>query len=156
MTIDIAREAARQAAVADTVTRVAHHIDSRDWPALRRLYAGRVTTDYTSLFGGEIQEQSADALIEAWRGLLTRLDATQHLLGPISVRLDAGRARAECHVRGYHYLDNAPGGSEWMVAGHYVFELAASDERWQIDSMTLVTYYQAGNRQLLQETARPR
>jgi hypothetical protein len=155
-TLHMDAEVAREGAIRDTVTGVAHHIDGRDWPALRRLYAERVTTDYTSLFGGEIQQQPADALIEAWRALLSPLDATQHLLGPISVQLEGPRARAECHVRGYHYRDRTPGGDEWMVAGHYVFELSASGERWQIDAMTLITFYQTGNRQLLREAAQPR
>lgn len=143
----------REAAVRDSVTRVAHHIDARDWPRLRSLYADEVTTDYTSLFGGEVQRQPADALIDAWRGILTPLQATQHLLGPVSVQLEGDRARAECHVRGYHYLDGAPGGNEWLVAGHYVFELSEAGARWRIEKMTLVTYHQAGNRQLLQEAA---
>ncbi|HWO14576.1 MAG TPA: nuclear transport factor 2 family protein [Polyangiaceae bacterium] len=149
-------EAAREAAVRDIVTRVAHHIDARDWSKLRSLYAERVTTDYTSLFGGEVQQQAADALIETWRGVLGPLRATQHLLGPISVLLDGDYARAECHVRGYHYRDGLPGGSEWMVAGHYVFELSVRDAGWQIDAMTLHTYYQTGNRQLLEQAAQAR
>jgi SnoaL-like protein len=156
ITPDTTRKVVRENAIRDTVSRVAHHIDGRDWPGLRSLFATRVTTDYTSLFGGEIQQQLGDALIEAWRGLLTPLDATQHLLGPISVQLGPDRARAECHVRGYHFREALPGGDEWMVAGHYVFELAPSGDRWLIEAVTLQTFYQSGNRQLLQQAAQPR
>ena len=52
--------------------------------------------------------------------------------------------------------DGLPGGSEWMVAGHYVFELSVRDAGWQIDAMTLHTYYQTGNRQLLEQAAQAR
>jgi len=52
------------------VTRVAHHIDARRWPELRALFSDTVETDYTSLFGGEVQRQNASELMEAWKRLL--------------------------------------------------------------------------------------
>lgn len=137
------------------IGRLVHAIDLRHWSELRNLLAGEVTTDYTSLFGGEVQRQSADDLIAAWRTLLTPLDATQHLLGPIDAQLSDRRAgaTATCHVRGYHVRRGAPGGDEWMVAGHYRFELTDSGSSWRIASITLHTLYQTGNRMLLQHAA---
>jgi hypothetical protein len=81
-----------------------------------------VQTDYTSLFGGAIQNQGADDLLAGWRSLLGSV-VTQHFLGPIEVELTGQVARAECHVRAYHMKKGAAGGDEWMVGGHYVFEL---------------------------------
>src|SRR5262245_42802072 len=96
-------DATRVFAVQSVVTRVVHHIDRRRWPELRALFADTVETDYTSLFGGEVTRQSADDLVlGGWRTLLSPLDATQHLLGPIDVAFDGSLAIAECHVRGYH------------------------------------------------------
>lgn len=143
----------RRQAVRDAVTRVAHSIDFRRWDALRALYAERVTTDYTSLFGGDPQEQPGDALIDGWRRMLSPLDATQHLLGPVDVRLQADAATAECHVRGYHFKTGAAGGDEWMVAGQWVIELMDRAGVWQITGMTLRTLYQTGNRDLLRQAA---
>lgn len=143
----------QEAAVRRVVTGVAHEIDARRWPQLRALFADHVTTDYTSLFGGEIQRQPGDALVEGWRTVLSPLQATQHLLGPIDVEVRGAAARAECHVRGHHWAPGAPGGPEWMVAGHYVFELALAGGGWRITSMTLRTAYQTGNAALLQEAA---
>jgi hypothetical protein len=139
--------------VREAVARVAHTIDARRWAELRALFADEVETDYTSLFGGQVQRQGGDVLIETWRKLLSPLRATQHLLGPVEVRLEGPRARAECHVRGYHYLEGLPGGPEWMVAGHYLFELVEAAGQWRIAKMTLQAYYQTGNRNLLQEAA---
>ena len=50
-------------AVQTVVTRVAHTIDGRRWPELRALFADTVQTDYTSLFGGEVQDQAVDDLM---------------------------------------------------------------------------------------------
>src|SRR5262245_16798586 len=114
-----------------TVTGVAHCIDRKAWRELRELFADKVRTDYTSLFGGKPQEQTGDALIDAWRKLLTPI-VTQHLLGPITLSIEGASATAHCHVRGYHVVKGAPGGDEWMVAGHYVTRLATEASAWRI------------------------
>lgn len=134
------------------VAGVAHHIDARDWTALRSLFADEVETDYTSLFGGEVQRQPADDLMSAWQGLLTPV-VTQHHLGPVVIEAKGARAVARCHVRGHHFHPPAPGGDTWMVAGHYVFDLERQADGWKIRRMTLRTLYQTGNRALLQEAA---
>ncbi len=136
-------------AIEATVTGVSHFIDHKQWSELRRLYADSVQTDYTSLFGGEVQDQRGDALIVAWRTLLTPI-VTQHLLGPITVDVSGDSATARCHVRGYHYAKGASGGDEWMVAGHYVFRLANEGGTWKIRAMKLETFYQTGNMKLLE------
>lgn len=138
----------------DVVVGVAHYIDGRQWEALRMLFADVVVVDYTSLFGGEVQTTPGDELIDGWRQLLTPLDATQHLLGPVIVDCDAraGVASARCHVRGYHYLAEAEGGPTWTVAGHYRFRLRKGDgAQWRIAAMALDTYYQTGNANILEE-----
>ena len=140
--------------ITTVVTGVVHNIDRRKWPELRALYSDVVETDYRSLFGGEVQTQNADSLVEGWRKLLTPLDATQHLLGPVEVEIEGNQATASCHVRAYHLLNNAPGGQEWMVAGHYVLGLVKTSSKWQIRTMKLETFYQTGNKKLLEEAAK--
>jgi hypothetical protein len=140
-------------AIESTVTAVSHFIDHKQWRELRGLYAETVQTDYTSLFGGEVQNQRGDALIEAWRKLLTPI-ITQHLLGPIAVEVDGDSATARCHVRGYHHAQGIPGGEDWMVAGHYVFHLIKDGTMWKIRAMKLETFYQTGNAKLLEIAGR--
>lgn len=135
------------------VTQVLHAIDMRRWAALPPLFADEVTTDYTSLFGGDVQVQPRKQLVEGWQQLLSSLDATQHLLGPIDVHVRDTHAVAECHVRGYHVCERAKGGPEWMVAGHYVFELETQARTWHVCKLTMRTLYQTGNRELLREAA---
>lgn len=140
------------------IVRVTHFIDHQRWPELRALYAARVETDYTSLFGGTPVTQAGDALIDGWHQALRGV-TTQHLLGPVDVEVDGDRARAECHVRALHVVPGAPGGEQWEVMGHYAFGLARAGGGWAITSMRLETIAQTGNRELLAEAAaigRPR
>ena len=57
-------------------------------------------------------------------------------------------------MRAWHYAAGARGGEEWVVAGHYVFALAKSNETWAITSMKLETLHQTGNTKLLEEAAK--
>jgi hypothetical protein len=131
------------------VVRVAHHIDDHDWPALRAQFADEVQTDYTSLFGGAPQDQRADDLMNAWQRLLGAI-VTQHFLGPIDVTVTGETAVAECHLRAYHVKQGAPGGDEWLLAGHYVFGLRRIATGWKIRKMKLLVTHQSGNLKLLQ------
>lgn len=136
--------------VEDVVINVAHQIDLKDWKRLRALFDEHVETDYTSLFGGEAQRQPADDLVAGWEHSLGRV-VTQHMLGPIAVVLSGHAATARCHVRGDHFLENAPSGDTWTVIGHYVFQLEQRSTGWKVRSMQLDTFHQLGNRSLLQE-----
>jgi 3-phenylpropionate/cinnamic acid dioxygenase small subunit len=141
-------------AVESVVIRVAHFIDARRWTELAALFAAEVETDYTSLFGGQPQKQpAAELVLGGWQKLLEPLERTQHLLGPIDVTTGGDRATAECHVRAYHRSRRNAGGDEWMVAGHYIFELVKAGSAWKIRKLTLDAYYQTGNTKLLQEAA---
>lgn len=137
-------------AVREVVTSVAHEIDAKRWLELRSLYTDDVETDYRSLFGGEVQRQPGDALVDGWKKALAAV-TTHHLLGPIVVSISRSTATAETHVRAMHYAAGAPGGEHWEVLGHYVFELALEDDAWMIRKMTLHTHLQTGNTKLLQE-----
>jgi hypothetical protein len=137
--------------IRNLIARIPNRLDNRRWADLRTLFADDVTTDYLSLFGGEVQRQPAADLVAGWQRLLSPLDATQHIIGAIDVHLLGDHARAECHVRAYHVRHDAPGGAEWMIAGHYVIELAIVGAAWLITSLTLLTFYQTGNRNLLSQ-----
>jgi hypothetical protein len=139
--------------VQSVVVRITHHIDHKQWSDLRSLYADEVDTDYTSLFGGAPQRQRGDDLIAGWQRALAAVK-TQHLLGPIDVRVTGAVAVAECHVRAWHYSAGAPGGEEWVVAGHYVLALVKKAESWTITGMKLETLHQTGNLKLLEQATK--
>jgi hypothetical protein len=134
---------------AETVVRLLHDVDRRDWAAIRAGLADVVRCDYTSLFGGEVEELPADELVARWQGLLPGFDATQHLLGPLVPAADppADGVWLECNVRGYHRL----GDREWLVAGRYRIRV---DGGTAVSGITLDTSYQSGDTGLPEEASR--
>jgi hypothetical protein len=103
------------AAIMNVFIGMLHAIDAQDWNAVRAAFADSVTTDYTSLFGGEVETPSADALVDGWAAFLPGFDATQHLAGPLVVQVDGDTASARCAVTATHRIDSA----RWIVGGHY-------------------------------------
>lgn len=139
-------------AIRSVITRVAHYIDQKSWEPLRALFADSVELDYTSLFGGAPETKSDADVIAVWKASLGKV-STQHLLGPIDVALMGESAKAECHVRAWHIAETATGTEEWVVGGHYVFDLRHNNHAWVIERMELQTLQQTGNRNLLKEAA---
>ena len=118
----------------DAITRALHAIDRLDWPAFRDCFADVITTDYTSLWGGEVETLPTEELITRWSEFADGLAATQHQTGPI-VMTDG---RAETHVIAYHWL---PDGDTWVVHGHYVARLVDG----KIAELTLQTLCSYGH-----------
>lgn len=121
-----------------------HAIDTLDRGGVRDAFADHVRTDYTSLFGGEIQEQPVNDLLAGWWSLLPGFDATQHLTGPFAVDINGNRAAARCAVTATHRL----GEGTWVVGGHYQINLIHQERDWVIEALTLETAFVDGDTNL--------
>ena len=150
----MSQELVDRAAIVDVVTRMGWCLDRRDWDGLTALFAQRVYTDYTALWGGEPQEASVEELLAtdrqgSWRRTMDGLDATQHLITNILVDVDGDRARATANVVGVHRLVNPHGGSLWTVGGTYDFGLLRGAGAWRIRAITQHITWVDGNQHVL-------
>nr|WP_042183893.1 nuclear transport factor 2 family protein [Kibdelosporangium sp. MJ126-NF4]CEL15945.1 hypothetical protein [Kibdelosporangium sp. MJ126-NF4]CTQ93869.1 hypothetical protein [Kibdelosporangium sp. MJ126-NF4] len=66
--------------IAETVTRLFHALDERDWDTIIAVTADPVDVDYPSKQGGPEQISTRD-LVTGLRAFLPGFDATQHLTG---------------------------------------------------------------------------
>ena len=138
--------------VTDTIARFIIALDDHDWDDVASHLGETVHRDYQSLFGAEPDEISGPALAAEWRGVLTGLDAHQHLLGPPAVEIEGDEARAAANVVGTHVLQGDPG-SPWVVGGTYRFALRRLEGRWRIVALTLDTRWQTGDGAILERAA---
>ncbi|WP_437589862.1 nuclear transport factor 2 family protein [Sorangium sp. So ce1000] len=141
-------------AIQNVIVRVAHHIDERRWTELRGLYTDVVVADFTSVLGGEVQEQKTDDLLAGWQKFHGAIDGSQHFLGPLDIEVRGEHAIVECHVRAYHRFARAPGGEDWTVAGHYRYELSKRAGAWKIRGVRFEMSYQTGNTNMFEEALR--
>jgi hypothetical protein len=138
--------------VADAVARFLLALDDHEWARVEAALDETVNRDYSSLFGGEPDAIAGSALVGEWRGLLTGLDAHQHMTGPAVVDLNGEEASADVHVVGTHVLESDPG-SPWVVGGTYRFGLRRREGRWRIGAIKLDTRWQTGDAAILQRAA---
>lgn len=124
-------------------------VDAQDWDGLVALFSEAVEVDYTSLNGGEPATMPPAELVGGWRQLLEPLDATQHLIGNLSVALDDDRATCAGNVTATHVKANATGGPHWTVGGRYDLSLVNTPAGWRITALTLTVRWASGNRAIM-------
>ena len=138
-------------AILRTVADLGLLVDARDWDGLVSLFTGEVAVDYTSLNGGEPATVPAADLVGGWRQQLEPLEATQHLMGNLSVRVRDDSATCAANVTATHVRTNASGGPHWTVGGRYDLELrrTAGTEDWRIAALTLTVRWASGNQAIM-------
>lgn len=140
-----------RAGVVDAVTAIAAGADRRDWPRVRAAFADTVTTDYTSLFGGEPVTQPADALVAGWAAFLPGFDATQHLVANHTITAyDGASAEAQADFQATHRIADR----FWVLGGRYDYALTKTGGRWVVSKLTMTAIWETGDRALTAEAGK--
>ncbi len=129
-----------------SITDIAAGADRHDWDRVRSAFADTVTTDYTSLWGGDPATQPADALIAAWSGFLPGFDSTHHMVTNETVTsVNGNTATAEADFTATHRVDDGL----WTLGGRYSYALVQSGDRWRVTSLTMTALWETGDRGLV-------
>lgn len=138
-------------AIVDTVTDIAAGADRHQWDRVRRAFAGHVTLDYTSLWGGDAKTQPADDVVAQWSAFLPGFDATAHLLANHTiVEGTPTTAVAEADFQATHSLGN----DTWVLLGRYRYELEKIDGAWKVSRLVMTRTAEIGDRGLVERAAR--
>ncbi|WP_170386546.1 nuclear transport factor 2 family protein [Ruegeria atlantica] len=144
--IGTAAFAEQQADISTAITDIAAGADRHDWTRVRGAFADTVTSDYTSLWGGDAVTQPADELVAGWFAFLPGFDATHHMVTNHTVTsLSAKSATAQADFTATHRLADGL----WVLGGRYDYELEKSDNRWVVTSMTMTALWETGDRGLV-------
>ncbi len=139
-----------QTEIVSTITDIAAGADRHDWGRVRSAMADEVTTDYTSLFGGEPVTQSADDLVRNWAAFLPGFDSTHHLVANHTVTsVMDNTAIAEADFTATHRIGDAL----WVLGGRYRYQLISSDTGWIVTSILMQSLWETGDRMTLIEQA---
>lgn len=147
----IAAEPETIADIQQVVATIASSADRHDWKRVRAALADRITTDYTSLFGGKAVTQSAEELVKAWAGFLPGFDATHHMVASVIVtQVDGDRATAQANFTATHRI----GSALWVLGGRYDYVLSKTTGGWRVTSLTMAVVWETGDRGLVQAAAK--
>ena len=136
------QELADRRAIDDVLNRYAHALDGRDWDLLRTCFTEDAVADYLELGG---VNEGREAIVDLCSGVLTGLDASQHLIGSPSAQVDGDTATATCYLQAQHVYKGAPGGDHYLVGGTYVDRFVRTNEGWRIKHRTLHGVWFDGN-----------
>lgn len=114
-------------AVYDVIVRYARALDTRDWALLERCFVPDARYTYP---GGESND--AASVVARCDTALTRLDASQHLLGNIEIELDGDTAHTKTYFQAQHVKRGTEGGDHFIIAGSYSDTFSRTADGWRI------------------------
>ena len=141
------RELADRRAIEDALIGYAHALDARNYLRLRECLAADVRVKY----GGAPWLAGVEQVAQFCARALGSLDATQHRLGSIDVKLERGRAASVSYLCAEHLKD----GRRFTVGGRYVDRWTRTPAGWRIAQRELVILWTDGDPRVLEEPERP-
>jgi hypothetical protein len=145
-------ETSDKTAVTETVTRLFHAQDARDWETSQALLTEQVEMAH----GSHQMTLSSEEFMAESKERLAGFDATQYLLGPVVVEFDAeDQATARFHVQWTALLTEATEESTYVHGAHYTVGLTRLRDTWKIHALSHEETYEKGDRDLL-DVARQR
>jgi hypothetical protein len=88
-------------------------------------------------------------IIERTRKALQLLDASQHLIGSITVTVDCDVASSLAYFQAQHVRQDTPGGGLYAIAGTYDDRWVRTPDGWRIESRTQTYTWRSGNRDVV-------
>ncbi len=120
----------------------------------REMLADVFTSDATASLGRGTQNGFDE--IWSWiHGVLSHLDASQHLIGSHLIDLadDGQSGTSKCHFTAQHVRRSAGDHTQYIVAGSYDDRLVRTGEGWRIAHRTLKVIWTSGNPDVLSPPA---
>ncbi len=133
-------------AIADTIRRYAIGIDFRERELYRSCFTDEVDLDYGTFSGKSwVRRASAEEWVSAVMELVTKLDATQHLIVVYRTEIEGDRASCLAYLQAKHLSGNRI----FTVGGYYSHKLTRDGERWRINSAKLTPTWTEGDPSVL-------
>jgi hypothetical protein len=128
----IREEMVDREAIRDCLYRYSRGVDRCDEDMLRSVYWEDAWDDHV-LFTGAREE------LIAWvMPLLRAMEASQHTIGNILIRLHGDHADVESYYHGYHRLNDGMKSFDSLQAGRYVDRFEKRDDEWRIAKRKVV------------------
>ncbi len=127
-------------AIVDLAVAYTWALDAQQLEDLRAVFTPDATAD---LLG--VHCEGIEAIIARIGRPLSRLDATQHLVGNHQVRVDGDTATHRCQLQAQHVKRGTSGGDNYIMGGMYDDALVRTGEGWRITHRTLTLVWTQGN-----------
>lgn len=93
-----------------------------------------------------------EAIVARISGALSRLDASQHLIGNHQVRVDGDTATCRCQLQSQHVRRGTEGGDNFIIGGYYLDTFARTPDGWRITHRVMEETWREGNQAVVSRT----
>ena len=143
-------------AVHNVMHRYALAIDTKDWDALRSVFADEVVADFTSFGAKEVYRGEGSGWAKQISATISGMDATQHLMGNHLYVINDEWAVGTTYIQARHVCRNDWGGDVYTVGGHYDVTMTRVDGEWKISEYAINCTWHEGDRHVLKAATRNR
>ena len=133
-----------QQAIVDLAVGYTWAIDTKQFDVLATIFAEDATADLHGVHCDGVQE-----IIARIERPISRLDATQHLIGNHQISIDGDTATHRCHLQSQHVKRGTPGGDNLLLGGTYEDRLVRTADGWRIAHRTMTEVWREGNSQVI-------
>lgn len=130
--------------IADRIARLAHAQDAKDWEVIASAFVAGAVYVHP---GGRLE--GVDQILGRTRAALGVLDASQHLVGSITVEVQGDAAASRAYFQAQHVRHDLAGGDLYAIAGTYEDSWVRTTAGWRIASRTQTYTWRSGNRDVV-------
>lgn len=131
---DLLEELQARAAITELITRYAQSLDDRDFDRFRQCLTEDVVIDH-AIMG---RNEGIDAVLRTALDAASRLAASHHLTGNISIRLtERGSATAEWDIYAMHVFRGEGQPVQAAAGARYSAGLCRADEGWRLHEISI-------------------
>lgn len=140
-------------AITNALADFAHCIDKRDWNTFATLFADPFDIDY-SAFGMVTGRISPAQVAEEAAKSFDGFDATQHLIGSVSIRPDGDTVAVVAYVRAMHVVASGDDAVRFDVGARYDSIFTPSQDGWLISVWRFKPMWTQGDQGIFDLAAR--
>ncbi len=132
---------ADEKAIIDLTIAYTWALDTKQFDELRDIFAAEATAMLH-----HVECNGVEAIIDRIAGSITRLDATQHLVGNQQVCVDGDTATCRTQLQSQHVKRGTDGGDNFIIGGFYADHLRKTADGWRITHRLMEETWREGNR----------
>jgi hypothetical protein len=127
-------------AIVDVTIAYTWALDTREFERMRDVFTADATAELRS-----VPCNGVDAIIGRISGAVSRLDATQHLVGNHQVVIEGDAATCRCQLQSQHVKHGTEGGDNFVIGGVYEDRLIRTESGWRIVHRVMRQTWMDGN-----------
>jgi len=135
-----------EADIRELFDRYGSGVDERDWHAWSQIFDDPLDTDFSGIDEAFTPVTlSRAAHVAGTQAVISRFDATHHMITNVQIALQGDQATARAVMRAEHWMDGLRGAPRYTMFGVYENSFKRTPGGWRIARLSLRVIREEGN-----------